>query len=61
MFNVQTSTNRSDSKAAASSPTSAGLKQQLVIEADGADWHDDRLTREDDAERQASWKPTASA
>jgi very-short-patch-repair endonuclease len=27
--------------------------QHLVIEADGAEWHDDRLTREDDAERQA--------
>jgi very-short-patch-repair endonuclease len=27
--------------------------QRLVIEADGAEWHDDRLTREDDAERQA--------
>jgi very-short-patch-repair endonuclease len=27
--------------------------QQLVIEADGAEWHDDRLTREDDAEKQA--------
>jgi very-short-patch-repair endonuclease len=28
-------------------------KQQLVIEADGAAWHDHRLAREDDAERQA--------
>jgi hypothetical protein len=28
-------------------------EQRLVIEADGAEWHDDRLTREDDAERQA--------
>ena len=27
--------------------------QRLVLEADGAAWHDDRLTREDDAERQA--------
>ena len=27
--------------------------QHLVIEADGAHWHDDRLTREDDAEKQA--------
>ena len=27
--------------------------QQLVIEADGAEWHDNRLAREDDAERQA--------
>ena len=27
--------------------------QRLVIEADGAAWHDDRLAREDDAERQA--------
>ena len=27
--------------------------QHLVIEADGAEWHDDRLTREDDAEKQA--------
>ena len=27
--------------------------QRLVIEADGAAFHDDRLTREDDAERQA--------
>ena len=26
---------------------------RLVIEADGAEWHDDRLAREDDAERQA--------
>jgi Transcriptional regulator, AbiEi antitoxin/Protein of unknown function (DUF559) len=25
----------------------------LVIEADGAEWHDNRLTREDDAEKQA--------
>jgi Protein of unknown function (DUF559) len=28
-------------------------QQRLVIEADGAEWHDDRLAREDDAERQA--------
>jgi putative AbiEi antitoxin of type IV toxin-antitoxin system/uncharacterized protein DUF559 len=28
-------------------------EQHLVIEADGAEWHDDRLTREDDAEKQA--------
>jgi hypothetical protein len=27
--------------------------QRLVIEADGAEWHDNRLAREDDAERQA--------
>ena len=27
--------------------------QHLVIEADSTEWHDDRLTREDDAERQA--------
>lgn len=27
--------------------------QRLVLEADGAAWHDDRLAREDDAERQA--------
>jgi very-short-patch-repair endonuclease len=27
--------------------------QRLVLEADGAEWHDDRLAREDDAERQA--------
>jgi very-short-patch-repair endonuclease len=27
--------------------------QRLVIEADGAEWHDNRLTREDDAEKQA--------
>ena len=27
--------------------------QHLIIEADGAEWHDDRLTREDDAEKQA--------
>jgi Protein of unknown function (DUF559)/Transcriptional regulator, AbiEi antitoxin len=27
--------------------------QRLVIEADGAAWHDDRIAREDDAERQA--------
>jgi hypothetical protein len=27
--------------------------QKLVVEADGAAWHDDRLSREDDAERQA--------
>ena len=27
--------------------------QRLIIEADGAAYHDDRLTREDDAERQA--------
>lgn len=27
--------------------------QRLVVEADGAAWHDDRLSREDDAERQA--------
>src|SRR5918992_953572 len=26
---------------------------RLVLEADGAEWHDDRLAREDDAERQA--------
>jgi predicted transcriptional regulator of viral defense system len=28
-------------------------EQRLVLEADGAEWHDDRLAREDDAERQA--------
>jgi hypothetical protein len=28
-------------------------RQKLVVEADGATWHDDRLSREDDAERQA--------
>ena len=28
-------------------------KQRLVLEADGAAWHDHRLAREDDAERQA--------
>lgn len=28
-------------------------RQKLVVEADGAAWHDDRLAREDDAERQA--------
>ena len=28
-------------------------QQRLVIEADGAAWHDDQLAREDDAERQA--------
>ena len=27
--------------------------QRLVVETDGARWHDDRLAREDDAERQA--------
>jgi hypothetical protein len=28
-------------------------EQRLVVEADGAAWHDNRLAREDDAERQA--------
>ena len=28
-------------------------EQRLVVEADGAEWHDDRLAREDDADRQA--------
>jgi very-short-patch-repair endonuclease len=28
-------------------------QQRLVIEADGAEWHDFRVAREDDAERQA--------
>ena len=28
-------------------------RQRLVIEADGAAWHDGKLAREDDAERQA--------
>jgi hypothetical protein len=28
-------------------------RQRLVVEADGAAWHDDPLSREDDAERQA--------
>jgi Protein of unknown function (DUF559) len=28
-------------------------RQSLVVEADGAAWHDNRLSREDDAERQA--------
>ncbi len=28
-------------------------EQQLVVEADGAAWHDHKLSREDDAERQA--------
>jgi very-short-patch-repair endonuclease len=28
-------------------------KQRLVVEADGAAWHDHWLAREDDAERQA--------
>jgi very-short-patch-repair endonuclease len=27
--------------------------QRLVVEADGAEWHDERLAREDDADRQA--------
>ena len=27
--------------------------QRLVVEADGAAWHDHRIAREDDAERQA--------
>jgi very-short-patch-repair endonuclease len=27
--------------------------ERLVVEADGAEWHDDRLAREDDADRQA--------
>ena len=27
--------------------------ERLVVEADGAAWHDDKLAREDDAERQA--------
>ena len=27
--------------------------RHLIVEADGAAWHDDRLTREDDAEKQA--------
>ena len=28
-------------------------EQRLVVEADGAAWHDHRLSHEDDAERQA--------
>ena len=28
-------------------------RERLVIEADGAAWHDNRIAREDDAERQA--------
>ena len=28
-------------------------EQRLVVEADGAAWHDNQLAREDDAERQA--------
>ena len=28
-------------------------EQRLVVEADGATWHDNQLAREDDAERQA--------
>jgi very-short-patch-repair endonuclease len=28
-------------------------QQRLVLEADGAAWHDNQLAREDDAERQA--------
>ena len=28
-------------------------EQRLVVEADGAAWHDNKLAREDDAERQA--------
>ncbi len=28
-------------------------EQQIVVEADGAPWHDNKLAREDDAERQA--------
>jgi very-short-patch-repair endonuclease len=28
-------------------------EQRLVIEADGAEWHDDRIAREDDVDRQA--------
>ena len=31
-------------------------EQRLVIEADGAAWHDNQLAREDDAERQALLK-----
>jgi hypothetical protein len=34
--------------------------QRLVIEADGAAWHDHRLAREDDVERQALLEATAS-
>ena len=35
-------------------PTSGGRDQRLVVEADGAAWHDERIAREDDAERQAA-------
>jgi very-short-patch-repair endonuclease len=28
-------------------------EQHLIVEADGAQWHDHKLAREDDAERQA--------
>jgi very-short-patch-repair endonuclease len=28
-------------------------QQHLILEADGAEWHDDRFTRQDDAEKQA--------
>ena len=35
--------------------------QRLVIEADGAEWHDNPIAREDDAERQAILEATASA
>jgi very-short-patch-repair endonuclease len=28
-------------------------REQLIVEADGAAWHDNKLSKEDDAERQA--------
>ena len=52
-FQAPTSTSRSTSTAARIIPDFRWPDQHLVIEADGAHWHDNRLTREDDAEKQA--------
>ena len=50
---IPTSTCRSGSAAGGSIPDFRWPDQRLVVEADGAAWHDNPLAREDDAERQA--------
>ncbi len=51
--NHRTSTSRSDLEGRTIVPDFRWPDHHLVIEADGAEWHDNRLTRQDDADKQA--------
>ena len=51
--NIPTSTSRLHLNGQTIIPDFRWPDQHLVIEADGAHWHEHRLTREDDAEKQA--------